>query len=301
MRNAEQFVQPTLNAILSQDYNNIEIVVVDDGSTDKSREIVESLGEKRVNVIDGPQKGISAALNHGVKSAKGEYIIRCDADDLLVIGRISRQINWLSQAPQFGAVCGSFSTIDVNGKKISSLNTGSEECEITKELQQGTVRTHLCTYALRKAALLNAGGFRSEFVTAEDIDFQLRLSEVTRVWYVPEDEYLYRLHDSSITHSSGSAKRKYFDKLARQMQHERAGGGLDSIQKGEQLPVFEDVESKPARTTKQHIFDQLIGEAWRLHAAGEKLAALSTGIRALTICPTSITAWKSFVSLIVKR
>ncbi len=81
-RNAERYIRSTLESVLAQRDVDLEVIVIDDGSTDRSIEIVRELNDSRVRVIPGPQRGISAAFNSGLAEAKGEYLARCDADDL---------------------------------------------------------------------------------------------------------------------------------------------------------------------------------------------------------------------------
>ncbi len=107
-RNAERYIRATLESVLAQAGVDLEVVVIDDGSTDRSVEIAQGMGDERVRIVSGPQKGISAAFNAGVAAAKGEIVARCDADDLYPAGRMAWQVKFLSEHPEFRAVCGYF-------------------------------------------------------------------------------------------------------------------------------------------------------------------------------------------------
>jgi GT2 family glycosyltransferase len=146
-------------------------------------------------------------MNAGLAAAQGDIVMRCDADDHYPEGRISEQVNWLDAHPQYDAVCGRFATMDSLGRLAAEMATGDFKENITEELNAGKTRTHFCTFAIRKKSIHSVGGFRPYFVTAEDIDFQLRLGEIANVMYLPHSVYLYRLHDTSITHSQGNLKR----------------------------------------------------------------------------------------------
>ena len=89
------------------------------------------------------------------------------------------------------------------------------------ELRNSVGRSHMCAYLFRTAIVRKLGGCRTFFVTAEDVDLQLRLSEITRIWYDPRPAYMYRLHDASITHVQKSAERTFFEQCARRFQEQR--------------------------------------------------------------------------------
>ena len=105
-RNEERFLQQAVQSILRQTEPNFELIVVDDGSTDDSRAIVERLaaGDRRIKPIHQPHSGIVAALNRGMREASGSYVARMDADDLAQPKRLELQAHYLDQHPSVGLV-----------------------------------------------------------------------------------------------------------------------------------------------------------------------------------------------------
>ncbi len=299
MYNAEAFISATLDSILQERDISLEVVVVDDNSTDASLDRVGAIKDERVRVVNGPGKGIASALNAGLSKVRGEIIMRCDADDLYSSKRIKQQVELLAKYPEFGAVCGGFSTIDVKGRLIVNLKCGENAEEISEELKNGITRTHFCTFACRVEFLRALGGFRPYFKTAEDIDFQLRLGELCRVWYVPEIQYYYRLHDLSITHRQSNVEREFFEFIAREFQRQRHTQGSDELQRGSPplLPLGVDTSVK---TATEHIQGMLMGHAWQEHQAGHKWQALNIGVRSVITRPSNLTAWRSLLALAVK-
>ena len=85
--NAERYVTAALSSVLSEQQVPLEVIVVNDGSTDSSLERVKAIADSRLRLIDSPTKGIAAALNAGLAAACGEFLVRCDADDLYPNGR----------------------------------------------------------------------------------------------------------------------------------------------------------------------------------------------------------------------
>jgi glycosyltransferase involved in cell wall biosynthesis len=306
MRNAERYVKATLESVLAQDGVDLEVVVVDDGSTDHSADIVRAIAERRIRMIAGPQKGIAAAFNAGLAAARGQIFARCDADDLYPPGRLAWQVDFLDRNPDFGAVCGAFATMADNGSIVTERTVGLAGEEVTAELRGGVGRSHLCAYAIRTEILRQLGGCRTYFPMAEDADLQYRLAESTRIWYEPRPSYLYRLHDASITHSRGDAERVFFDEQARRFQRQRLAGGLDDIQRGcpPQPPdpkALKASDGAGPTTSRKHIQALLLGAAWNHHRGGRKAKALWTGLRACWAAPTIPAGWRSLVALAVKR
>jgi len=301
MRNAERYIEKTLKSIVSGEYSNIEVIIVDDGSSDDSVAIIDDFNNSRIRVIQGDCKGIAAAFNKALDVTQGEVVMRCDADDLYIKNRISRQVSWLKQHPDYGAICGNFSMIDKNDEIVNdAFNFGVLSEDITAELNKGITRTTFCTYAIKTDVLKKINGCREYFVTAEDIDLQLRIGEVAKVWYEHKVNYLYRLHDVSITHSQPNNQRLFFEQTAREFQIQRLSMGSDDLDNNAP-PTPPSKDNSRAQSACEHIKSMLIGSAWRLHQSGLKRQALLRVIKALMISPMDFKIWKSILAMIIKK
>ena len=300
MRNAERYIEKTIESIISGEYSEIEIIIVDDGSSDNSVKIIEKINDSRIHVIQGDCKGIAAAFNKALAVVQGDVVMRCDADDLYPKGRISWQVNWLKSNPDFDAVCCNYSMIDKYGDMINEpLDPDRASEDISHELQEGITRTSFCTYAIKTSILKKINGCREYFSTAEDIDIQLRIGEVAKVCHEHKVGYLYRLHDVSITHSQPNNQRIFFENQAREFQRQRALKGVDDLDNGcPSLPPHGDGEHP--HSANEHIKNMLIGAAWRLHQHGEKKQALSRALKAFMLAPKDYKVWKSIIMLIIK-
>jgi len=300
MRNAEDFIERALRSILMEKTVPLEVVVVDDGSTDRSREAIEAVGDSRVRVVDGPKKGIAACLNVAIANVRGSVVMRCDADDEFPQGRIARQFEWLQRHPEVDAVGGAFSTIDVNGVVLACVahRHGPAAEAIDGELRRGVIRTSLCTFAIRRKVFERIGGFRESFETAEDIDFQLRLGEACSVSYVPHDEYLYRLHEASVTHSRSDRRRMFFDEMAIRLQRDRLTTGSDALMRGEILAPPADDGSFP--NVRSHVHGMLVGQSWRDVRDGQIRIGLRRALQAISVRPTHIPSWTNFAKILFR-
>ncbi len=301
MRNAELYVRAALASVLEERFVPLEVIVVNDGSTDRSGAFVAAIGDMRVRLVDGPQRGISACLNLGLKCARGSIIMRCDADDLYPPGRIQAQMSWLTSHPDHDAVCGAFSTVDSRGRLVANLvAAGKPHAEdIDAELREGVVRTHLCTFAIRAHTLRRIGAFREYFETGEDIDLQLRLGEGHRVAYVPMNTYAYRLHEASVTHIVRRDRRRFFDDVAREFQRQRLADGADALAQGKAPSPPSGDSSGPTRAADQ-ICGMLSSRSWEALNRGARSSAIALACRAVAVAPDTIDAWKNLWKILIR-
>lgn len=299
MKNAGSYIRPTLESILSQTEADFEVVIVNDGSTDDSVAVVESYHDPRIRIVAGPCKGIAASCNCGFEAAHGEFLVRCDSDDLYPPGRLAEQLSWLRSHPEFGAVCGGFCTVTPKGQPVAELViAGQHEAEITDELKHGVARTHGCTFMMRTDLLRKTGGCRSYFKSGSDLDLQYRLGEVMRVWFIPKNWYTYRLHDASITHTQGKTLREFYEATGKRFARQRLETGQDDLQRGTP-PAPPADNDKPSYAGAQ-IAGQLLSQAWHEHYTGRKMRAIGSGLRALRRAPFNRGYWKSCLALAIK-
>ena len=92
-RNAQRYIAAAARSVLEQRGCELELIVVDDGSTDRTAQVLRKLDHERLRVLPGPGRGIAAALNRALAEARGQYVARCDADDLYPADRLCRQLS----------------------------------------------------------------------------------------------------------------------------------------------------------------------------------------------------------------
>lgn len=299
MKNSEAFIQETIKSLLAQTFSYFELIIINDGSIDNSVNLVKSFSDSRIKIIKGHEKGISAALNIGLKYAVGDYICRCDSDDTYPLDRLKFQVDWLASNLDFIAISGKFCSMDEKSMVIAEFKSGELECDITTEILSGKTRTHLGTYLIKKEILDELGGYREYFITAEDIDMQLRLAQKGFIGYTPRNMYFYRIHKDSITHVQSSNKRVFYEEAARNFLKQRLITGHDDLERGKP-PEPPLINSKPTDSTMQ-IIGYMIGESWRLHKNKRKLAALAVCIKACIKKPFYWLVWKNIIMILIKR
>ena len=198
--NREKFVKATIDSALSQTYPNIEIVAVDDGSTDGTRHVLEKYGE-RIKILEHPgciNKGQSAAINLAMRSTDSEYVAILDSDDVWVPEKIERQVEFLEKHPDVGLVYANGFAIDENGNSLYKIiNEGHVE---TNNPERALLECHFnvpSNALVRRTAFNKAGEFDETLRSAQDHDMAIRLSEVVKLAYINEDLWFYRRHSNT--------------------------------------------------------------------------------------------------------
>ncbi len=216
-RNRAAYILDAIESVFSQTYANHEIIVVDDGSTDATKELLAPLlnaGRVRYFFQDG--KGVSSARNRGVKEARGELIAFLDSDDLFLPTKLEKQVELLRANPDFAFIHCNFSKFDDAGNELGERDTSKFQGTVYPELlQEWSILMAMPCILLRKATFENAGGFDKEMTWAEDLDLWRRLARLGPVGTVPETLVRVRVHPASASFSKrGSLKgfERYLEK-----------------------------------------------------------------------------------------
>jgi glycosyltransferase involved in cell wall biosynthesis len=198
--NGAEFLDEALESVLVQTYADFEVVVVDDGSTDATPEILERYvaRDRRFRVERQSNKGVVDALNHACQLAEGTYLSRLDSDDVALPGRLALQVEFLRQHPEVAVVGGGATMIDRSGRPLWDKSASLEHEEIVEALLEFCAFIH-STVSMRRDAVERVGGYRGAFKHAEDHDLWLRLSETSRLAQLPEIVARYRLHPGQVS------------------------------------------------------------------------------------------------------
>lgn len=192
--NGERFLAEAIGSALAQTLPPLEIVVVDDGSTDASRAVAEGFGDC-VRVLTGPNAGPSAARNRGVREARGAWIAFLDADDRWEPGYLQAAAAHLEGRPGVGLLCLGVRVLEEDGRPTAHviLKKTPGPAYTTVGLLEGDIGT-ICTPLVARDLFLASGGFDESLRANEDCHLWLRLSRVTGVHQAPEPFLLYRRH-----------------------------------------------------------------------------------------------------------
>lgn len=198
--NGEEFLSETIDSVLNQSFRDFEFVIVDDGSTDATADILSkyALRDGRIRVLRNGKKGRAASLNLGITLANGKYVANTDADDLAMPERLEEQVAFMERNPEVGALGGAFELITDSGEVIDIIRRPFEDSEIRSVILRYNPICH-SSVLLRKDIVLALGGYRSIFVPSEDYDLWLRMSEQSRLANLNNVLVQYRIHANQLT------------------------------------------------------------------------------------------------------
>jgi glycosyltransferase involved in cell wall biosynthesis len=162
-------------SILGQSVTDLELIVVDDGSTDATGEVARSLGDDRVRYLQLPHMGISPSLNAGLREARGELVAIQDADDWSEPQRLERQVAVLQARPEVAVVGCRMFEVDERGKPLEP-RTAFAAGDVRRVLMRFNPIPNSCV-CMRRRAALDAGGYDPRYLYAMDYDLWLRLAE----------------------------------------------------------------------------------------------------------------------------
>ncbi|MCI5160425.1 MAG: glycosyltransferase [Candidatus Electrothrix sp. AX5] len=207
--NRGNFIAQTIQSVLNQTYPNIELIVVDDGSTDNSRNVLKQF-EGKIRILEHPgrvNKGQSAAINLGIKSSESKYVAILDSDDLFAPEKIQLQVEYLEKNPHVGLVYGNGYAINEQGKKIYPIyKDGHRENSAPERVLMDCYFLLPNNSLIRRKVLDEVGDFDESLRSAQDHDMAIRVAEVTKLAYLKKELFYYRRHGNSISAKNASLR-----------------------------------------------------------------------------------------------
>ena len=202
--NGEKYMREAIDSALAQTYKNIEIVVVNDGSTDKTDEIARSYG-KKIRYYKKTNGGVSTALNLGIKEMKGEFFSWLSHDDMYFPEKVEREIEYLREKKLFGKKVIPYSDyllVDARGRNLSEIRAIHEEVEKKPEyaLMRGLINGN--SLLIPKTAFDTNGGFDTELRATQDYDKWFEMKETYKFVHIPEVLIKSRYHSGQATNMS---------------------------------------------------------------------------------------------------
>ena len=194
--NYSLYIEKSINSVLNQDISDFEILIIDDGSTDNSIEIINKyIGDPRIKLIKQKNKGLTVSNNIALKLAKGDYIMRLDADDFLFNYSLNALSTELDNNPDVGMVFGDYFVIDEQENILEHFKRHN----FKKDVSLFDQPAHGACTMFRKKCLLKLGGYDESINRQDGYELWLRFIEKYKVLNINRPIFNYRQHDKNLT------------------------------------------------------------------------------------------------------
>jgi glycosyltransferase involved in cell wall biosynthesis len=292
--NDERFIEECARSVLEQTFGDLELILVDDASTDGTGRILEELSnlDKRVRVIwNRIRQGIAASRNKAFSVSEGEYIGILDSDDSALPERIEKQVDFLEKNARY-AGCGSrVEFMDEDSRVILINDTTVKEGEVEDLRRDPSSLVHpSCT--LRRDVFEKTGGYRTEFERGVDYDFFLRVLERFRLANMREVLTRQRFH---LERGTVKERRKQLAccELADRLADQRAREGADMLQRGrvEDFNLLKKELLGQGRDNAREVSYNYVYWAHRMYHRGPLNLARKMVIEAIKYYPLNVRAW----------
>jgi glycosyltransferase involved in cell wall biosynthesis len=279
--NGDKYLRDAVDSILTQKFSDFEFIIVDDGSTDGSPQILQDYARKdsRIKLLSGPNKGLTRSLNQGLAEARGQFIARMDSDDISLPQRIEKQVEYLRDHPQTVLVGSSVEFIDPDGYPINTkpgMLLTHEQIDADL-LKKGWPVVHPAVM-IRRDALTKIGGYSEKYVTNQDHDLFLRLAEIGQLANLPEVLLKYRQHFASVSLSKSTQQGDTVEAILHETYQRR----------GMTIPA-NLLHSRPKSLSP---LDHRRNWAWAALAAGNVRTARRHALVILRESPLSPMSWR---------
>lgn len=285
--NAGAYLRPAVRSVLDQTYRQLEILIVDDGSTDGCMATIEDLTDSRIRRIRQENRGKPAAMNAALDQMNGEFYALNDADDLSCPTRIERQLNAMRQHQHVAAVyCGH--DLLWNGRCLAPTFWPKDECACRHDIEMYSMPAHDPT-GMYRMSMVRDVRYDEDLPVVEGIDYVLRIGERWPVMVLGECLYSYRIHWESLTKKNPQMRDAMVREAFRRACARRGADFDKTFPMATQGIVSRNAERDNGIAT------HFIMSACDLKCSGRRLEAFRVGIQCAMLHPTDRHYLKALV------
>lgn len=284
--NAEKYIVEAIDSVLSQSFSDFELLIVNDGSTDRTAEVITSYKDKRVKLINQSNGGVSAALNTGLKEARGKYIARFDADDVCYPQRLQLQFDFMEAHPDYIVIGSDANYMSEEGEFLFKyINIGHTNEEINERIDVYCPFVHSSVF-YRKEPVLSVGGYEVNAHSFEDYFLWRRLIKMGKMCNFKEPLIKVRFNSSSVT-----VDEKDREPVFVQLKEKALRTGVITDEEGRTL--LQSIK-RLSRTKKESSYNRMLGKKylWNNYQPGKARRHLW---KAILLEPFKLSAYPLFV------
>lgn len=296
--NAEPYLRESIESILGQSHEYFEFIIVDDGSEDGSRSIINEFSDQRLRIIRKENTGLAHSLNLAIDSARADLIARMDADDLAHPQRIEKQVKFMSENPDCAIVGSNAIEINEEGQKIITSNLLEEDSQIREKMINGLKRGKPYTpfyhssVMFRKTLFLEAGKYPEKVRRTEDVQVFYKMILLGKFSNLKPPYLTYRIHRYSVSRIDPAHIGKFMHTLTRIIQ-------LGEITDAE--AYFINSLSKKLDNRDREYFYTLYQVRKLMTNKGQLSTAFRLFTHALRIKPMRLYAYSLLLKALAKR
>ncbi|MBA3705095.1 MAG: glycosyltransferase [Bacteroidetes bacterium] len=214
--NAENYLEEAIESILAQTFSDFEFIIINDGSTDNTAEILSRYRDKRIKVIDQKNTGLAVALNNGIKISTTNYIARMDADDVCLSDRLEKQFDFLENNSDHIIVGSNAEVMDKDGKFVFNSNLPLSDIEIRIKLPE--ISFFHPAVMFKKTAFYCAGEYSTCMLRGQDYILFNRMHKYGKMANLSNILIRYRIVPSANTLRDNKHSKKYYEILDRAIE-----------------------------------------------------------------------------------
>jgi glycosyltransferase involved in cell wall biosynthesis len=249
--NCERYIAECIDSVLEQTYQDFEIIIVDDGSTDDTVKIISQYKNDRIRLFNQSNSGSGSARNYGVKQASGEWVAFIDADDIWLPDKLHKQLEHCSKLAWSHTDLYFHGSVYPRHTKATEFTSKHSGFILNKLLVENFIGTS--SVVIKKEIFQEFGGFNTELRALQDWDLWLRIAEKYQVCYIDQPLVYYRVHSSSVSRNVRKTLPYHISLIDRAFSQNGPGSQLPEF-KNEALSRSCQICSQIAEQEQDYLF-----------------------------------------------
>lgn len=284
--NAGEYLRPAVQSVLDQSYSNLEVILVDDGSTDGSTEELSDIRDERLRIVHQPNSGKPTAVNRALDMLHGDFYLLQDADDLSHRHRIARLLQSLLEHPEVAAVFSGYELV-MDGRRMAPRFRAKDCTECAAEIERFQMPSHDPT-GMYRMSMVGDLRYAEDLSIGQGHDYILRVGERHPMMVLGENLYSYRILPSSVTRADPARRKRFADEV---LGRARARRGLPPLPRSSAQDDARMSNLQRDNNLVAHFIESVVDQ----RRVGDVRGAIDTAYRAVTLHPDDPSYYKPLV------